>query len=266
VVDTTIALDTARMPNGPHKIQVALIDAGGNRTLSEPATVRVANAGLPNGTGASRFARIESWFDTKGSKHRTEAVVSYRHTRGITGRLLDEHGAPIAGAVLEVNATTDRPAGATRSLGQVITAADGTYHVLPRAGSSRAISVSYRAFGLDASATTSAKLKLQVRAGVSLSVSPRRVSARGTIRFAGRLQSVPGREGTQVVIYAVGSRSRDRIPVTTVRANAAGKFRYRYRFRNSTSGTMYRFRATLHSQANYPFATGSSPVVTVRIR
>ena len=45
-----------------------------------------------------------------------------------------------------------------------------------------------------------------------------------------------------------------------------GRFHYRYRFRNSTPGTIYRFRATLHSQANYPFATGSSPVVTVRIR
>jgi hypothetical protein len=83
---------------------------------------------------------------------------------------------------------------------------------------------------------------LSVGAGVTLSVTPRRVSSRGTIRFNGRLRGGPGRAGTQVVIYALGG-ARERIPVATVRASVEGKFRYRY-----------------------PYATGSSGTATVRIR
>jgi hypothetical protein len=79
------------------------------------------------------------------------------------------------------------------------------------------------------------------------------------------LRGGPGREGTQVVIYALGG-PRERIPVATVRSNARGRFRYRYRFRNSSPGTTYRFVATMHAQRSYPYATGSSNLATVRIR
>ncbi len=68
-----------------------------------------------------------------------------------------------------------------------------------------------------------------------------------------------------MVIYALGG-ARSRIPVATVRADSRGRFRYRYRFTNSSPGTTYRFRATMHAQRAYPYATGSSTVVRVRIR
>jgi hypothetical protein len=168
--------------------------------------------------------------------------------------------------VLDLTATATRPGSRTRTLGQVATDADGRFRYLPRAGSSRSVTIGYRAFHLETAPSATATVALRVRAGVMLSVRPRRVSPTGRIEFTGRLKGGPRRAGTQVVIYAVGTRSRDRIPVATIRANSKGRFRYRYRFRNGSPGVSYRFRATLHQQRSYPYATGSSRTVTVRIR
>jgi hypothetical protein len=262
----SIELDTTSIANGPHQLSLALTDAGGNRTESTPVTVTVRNPGAANGAHASRFARLEAWFETRSSRHRTSATVRYGRTRAIVGRLIDEAGAPISDATLDIAATAARPGATTRALGQVATDADGAFRYLPRSGSSRHLVIGYRAFHLDEAPAALATVGLNVRAGVVLSVRPRRVSAHGRIKIDGRHRGGPGREGTQVVLYAVGARTRDRIPVTTVRANAKGQFHYRYRFRASAPGTVYRFQARLHSQANYPYASGDSLPVTVRIR
>jgi hypothetical protein len=260
-LERTMTLDTTVISNGRHSVQVALTDAAGNRTLSAPVEVDVRNRGVPNGAGASQFATIESWFASRRSVRRTASVVGYGKTRAIAGRLTNEHGVGIAGASLDVAATTGRPGSRARVMGQVVTASDGAFTYTPRAGSSRRISVNYRAYTPDPSASAISEVMMQTRAGLSFSVAPKRVSSRGTIRFRGG----PGRGGTQVVIYALGGR-RARIPVATVRADSTGRFRYRYRFQNSSPGTTYRFRATMHSQRGYPYATGSSRPVTVRIR
>ncbi len=264
-LERTMTLDTTVISNGRHTVQVALTDAAGNRTLSAAVEVEVRNRGVPNGAGASQFATVESWFASRRSVRRTASVVSYGKTRAIAGRLTNEHGVGIGGASLDVAATTGRPGSRARVIGQVVTAADGAFSYMPRAGSSRRISVNYRAYTLDPSASAMSEVVMQTRAGLSFSVAPKRVSPRGTIRFKGRLRGGPGREGTQVVVYALGGR-RARIPVATVRADSTGRFRYRYRFQNSSPGTTYRFRATMHAQRAYPYATGSSRSVTVRIK
>ena len=57
VVDSTLVFDTGTLPNGSHNIQVALIDASGNRALSDPVAVVTRNGGQPNGVGASAAFR-----------------------------------------------------------------------------------------------------------------------------------------------------------------------------------------------------------------
>ena len=264
-VEKIVTFDTNQIANGPHEIAVAITDAGGNRTVSAPVNVKVHNPGAANGAHASRFARLDAWFETRSTRHRDSATLPYARTRAIVGTLVDEAGAPINDAVLDVSAVAARPGASTRSLGQVATDVAGRFRYLPRAGSSRKLTIGYRAFHLDTAPSATATLNLSVRAGVALNVRPRRVSSRGRIAFSGRLRGGPGRAGTQVVIYALGG-ARSRIPVATVRANAKGQFHYRYRFRNSAPGVTYRFRAVMHSQASYPYATGNSRDVTVRIR
>jgi hypothetical protein len=265
VTKGSIEFDTTSIANGVHQLSLAVTDAGGNRTVSAPVAVTVRNPGAANGAHASRFARLAAWFETRSSRHRSAATLRFGQTRAIVGTLVDESGAPISDAVLDISATASRPGSSTRSLGQVATDAAGSFRYLPRSGSSRKVTIGYRAFHLDTAASAIATLNVSVRAGVTLSVRPRRASSRGRITFSGRLRGGPGRAGTQVVIYALGG-ARSRIPVTTVRANAKGRFHYRYRFRNSAPGVTYRFQATMHSQSSYPYATGNSRPVTVRIR
>jgi hypothetical protein len=264
-LERTMRLDTTGIANGSHSLQLMLTDVAGNRTLSHPVQIEVRNRGVPNGAAASQFARLDAWLKSRGTARRTTGVVPFGRTRAIAGRLATPEGAPIVGAALDVSATTGRPGSRARVIGQVVTDGNGAFSYTPKAASSRRISISYRAYTLDAAASAVSDVVLQTRAGLAVSVSPRRVGARGTIRFRGRLRGGPGRAGTQVVIYALGG-ARSRIPVATVRADARGRFGYRYRFSNSSPGATYRFRAILHSQRSYPYATGSSRAVTVRIR
>ena len=104
-----------------------------------------------------------------------------------------------------------------------------------------------------------------MRARIALRVTPRRVANRGRITFRGRLVGGPGKAGAQVTIEAVGRDVRSRVPVTTLRTDARGRFRFSYRFLRSFAPFTYRFRARLMRQASYPYAGGASRIVTVRI-
>ena len=49
------------------------------------------------------------------------------------------------------------------------------------------------------------------------------------------------------------------------RANAEGKWEYQYRFETVSTGARFRFRARVRRQAGYPYATGSSRPIAVRV-
>jgi hypothetical protein len=214
----TLDLDTTALANGPHAIAIALTDAAGNRTLSPAVGVIVHNPGLPNGTRASWFARLDAWFEGGGRRHRAVTTASYGRSPGLTGVVLDEHGHPIAGSTLDVSVATSRAGAVPKPLPPVITDGHGRFHYLPRTGASREFTLSYRAFGFDDAPSATAKLTLRVRAWVTLAVRPRRPAPGGVIHFSGRLRGGPGRAGTQIVIYALAAGARKRIPVTTLRA------------------------------------------------
>jgi hypothetical protein len=74
--DGSIAFDTATLPDGPHSVAVALIDAAGNRTVSAAATVVFKNRRVANGANASRSAELRSWFREAGSRARRERCRS----------------------------------------------------------------------------------------------------------------------------------------------------------------------------------------------
>ena len=132
-------------------------------------------------------------------------------------------------------------------------------------GSSRRITLAYRPFDTDLTPATTAVVTLNVRAGVSLKVRPRRTTSRGRISFSGRLLGGPNRAGTQVQLFAVARKGRDRVPVATLRADRRGRFHFGYRFRRTFAPFTYYFQAVVPRQNSYPYATGSSKRVSVRI-
>jgi hypothetical protein len=265
-VARSFAFDTSGVSNGAHRVQIAAIDAAGNRTLSVPVDVRIANGATPNGAGASRGARLVARFESTGRRAgRDRARVRFGGTRAILGRLRDERGTPIANARVDVLATSRHTGARQVQKGVVTTRADGSFRFLPRRGPSRRFELAYRAFSLDPDPSATAAVTLGVRAGVRLDVRPRRTTSRGTIRFRGRLRGGPGRGGVQVTLYAVGRSVRSRVPVAVLKTNAAGRFGFRYRFVRTFAPFTYRFVAQVQRQRGYPYDAASSRRVTVRV-
>jgi hypothetical protein len=264
VADGTLVFDTAQIANGAHNVQVALIDAGGNRTLSDPVAIVTRNGGQPNGIGATRFARLRSWFRVRGRSMRA-STVAYGRRASVSGILTTADAKPIAHASIDVTSTARRQGARTRRLAPVETDARGRFRFTARAGSSRQLQFGYRAFTLDDAPVATADVLLNVRAGVRLRVRPSRISPRGRIAFTGRLLGGPGRRDTQVGLFAVARRGRDRVPVATLRADRRGRFHFSYRFRRTFAPFTYYFQAVVPRQNGYPYATGKSRRVSVRI-
>jgi hypothetical protein len=231
----TLLMNTTRVPNGVHQVTIALTDAAGNRTVSQPVRVTFRNGGTANGINANRFARIEAWFKTKSLRRPTSGTVSFGKTRRVVGRLLAPSGAPITGANLTVSTTARYPGARSRQLGMVQTDGKGRFRFRPPRGPSRTLRIDYRAFALDEAPAASADLALRVRAGVVLAIRPRRVGFGGRITFRGRLLGKPRRDGAQVALYAVPRRGRGEVPVAFLRADALGRFRYAYRLQRTNA-------------------------------
>ncbi len=98
--------------------------------------------------------------------------------------------------------------------------------------------------------------------------SPRAARASGArSRSAGSLRGV-ARGGVPVVVQGRAARLaplRPRSP--TPRRPASGRFKVRYRFRNAASrGRSFVFRARIRPAPRFPYETGYSKTVTVRVR
>jgi hypothetical protein len=194
---------------------------------------------------------------------RASRTVSFGRRATVHG-VLTSGGQPISGATVEVTSTDRRLGARGRTLPPLVTDAQGRFRFAPSAGASRIFEFAYRAFTLEEPVARSA-VRLNVRAGVRLRVHPRRVTTRGRIAFEGRLLGGPGRHGTQVGLFAVARRGRDRVPVATLRADRRGRFYFRYRFRRTFAPFTYYFQAVVQRQNGYPYATGRSTPVSVRI-
>jgi hypothetical protein len=258
--DVTLRVQTADIPNGTHIVQAFATDVGGNRTTSSPFLVTTQNGGQPNGVGASRLAELKVV-----RRGRSQRVLGHRRRATLVGRLQVPSGGPISGAQVSVQALTDLRGARWRDAGRVTTDSQGRFRYVATAGPSRTLRFTYRAFSLDPEPAAVADIDLRVRAGLTLSVRPRRVGPRGRISFRGRLLGGPGQAGDQVTLYAVAGRGRDRVPVAVVRTDRRGRFRFAYRFRRTIAPFTYRFRAKLPTQAGYPYAGAWSRTVTVKI-
>jgi hypothetical protein len=263
---TTLALDTATLPNGPHAVQASVTDAAGNETRSDPVAITARNGSRPNGRGASRFVKLAAWLRSRTAKQRASAVVPYGSVRTAEGRLTDAEGKPIGGAVLDVVSNVDRPGARDKRAGTVTTRDDGRFSYRIARGPSRDLRFEYKAYTLDPAPVSSAKVSLGVRAGFRLKLSPPKVRNGQRVVFRGQLKGGPARKGTRVTIDVLVPDARRRVPIGNVRADAKGRFRFGYRFRRTLVKARYRFQARLASQPGYPYRGATSRRVSVLVR
>ena len=272
----SLDIDTSKLPQGQHVVRVLLEDAAGNRTpIFGPVTRTITSSqaigpgsdpalrGAANGDGASDLARLTAHWGRRGS--RTLLVSRFGRTHVVRGRLRTADGAPIANAAIDmVSKTTAVNARELAKRAGPTTGADGGWRIaLPKGVSSRDVTFRYRSHVNDTIAAATASVRLRVRAGLHLTIHPRRARQGQAIRFNGRLLGGPlPRGGKQVVLLARASRG-GWVRFNVVRTDGGGRFRTTYRFRQA-GATVYRFRALSLSEAAYPYLAGGSNVVKVR--
>lgn len=287
-----IPFDTIRLADGTHHLVVSVTDAAGNATVVLDRKIDVANhPSLPtpeiggatdlalgagggtdsalsaaNGTPASSTASLSvRW--SAGARSALNSRFGLAHT--VTGRL-SVGGTPIAGAMVQAQFQPASLGARALQLAPARTAADGDFSVrLPASLPSGRLTLSYSARAGQAAPDVTAALTLTVPASLSLRVTPRSSHAGGTIRFAGTLRGVwLPRGGKQLVLEARASGSHPPGAWRQFRvldSGAHGSFHASYRFRLPGPVT-YQFRALSPHEADFPYATGASNVVSVRER
>jgi hypothetical protein len=293
-VSADLPFDTTALADGTHHLVVAVTDAAGNSVVALDRKIDVVNhppasppaaptqlgspappapasgapaPGAANGTPASAAAVLSAHW-SGGARSALTARLGGAHT--VTGRLLAPGGTPIAGAAVQARFLPACLGARPRSLAAARTGADGSFSLrLPASLPSGRLTLSYSARVGQPVPDVTRALTLTVPASLRLSVTPGVSHAGGTIRFAGALRGGPlPSGGKQIVLEARVSGSRPpgswrQFEVLSTRAH--GAFRASYRFRLA-GPIVYQFRATSPREADYPYASGESNVVSVRER
>jgi hypothetical protein len=261
----TIALDTARIPNGRHDVRLLVTDAtGANRTAVGPVAITVDNSGgrgTPNGSGPADAAKLTAGF--RGRRSKTLTVPMGKRVL-VEGRLTDTAGRAITNATLDV-AGVERRLGATEQmLAQTVTGADGRFKVTITGQPGRKLIVRYRAFSADTKPAASAELALKVRASASFKISSRNVRPPKKVTFSGALRGGAIPPGGKIVFLQVFQNGTWRT-FRDLRTDRKGNFRFVYSFKRRVKLSL-RWRMRVRRDASYPYETGTSRAYSMRVR
>jgi hypothetical protein len=214
-----------------------------------------------NGFHASERARMTVAFVRNGH---TQLSTRFGARPRIRGRLRDRHGRAIAFAEVVIQGRRRGAHSEWVNLGSARTHKSGRFSFrLPRDATSMEIRVIYRAH-LSGDVSASRRLVVKVRWNVRLHVSPRGVRNGQAVTFSGVLEGGRVRRLDKLVDMQVRIGRRWRTFATT-RASADGTFTYRYRFRRTFRAVTYRFRALCRYEVGFPYSSGTSSPLKVRV-
>jgi hypothetical protein len=274
-VAVDVPVDTTRFSNGEHTLKVTVQDAAGNTAVVYDGTISTANAsaigpssplalrGAANGTNASDQATLTArWARTSKAAFTSRYGAAGR----VSGHLTGTAGEPITAASLDVFETPAYHGAGERRIASVSTGPAGQWILtLPRNISSCVLRFAYRSHINDTVAAAIATLKLSVRAGIALTVTPRSASVGRKIFFSGVLHGVPVPEDGKQLVLEARSAGGEWIQFDTIHTNAKGRYRASYRFK-FPGPVIYRFRVVSPHEADFPFLEGASNIVTVHER
>jgi hypothetical protein len=218
-----------------------------------------APAPISNGVPASPEARLVATL----AHGRARRAVRFGRGAAVRVGLTDEAGRPIAAATLQVLTREARSGSEWRLAPGVTTGADGRALVGLTPGPSRRVRFEYRLHAADARPVVADEVRLDVRAGVTLKILPHRVRGGGSIRLRGRLLAAPATRLGMVITLQARERGRWR-DFESARTRRGGRFATRYRFTSGAHGS-FPIRALARAEASYPYATGHSRAVRIRV-
>lgn len=257
---------------GHRTLIVRVTDAGGETSVSAPFGIQAR--GPLNGANGGDGARLVAGFPAKvfrgeGKKRhavfvlRSTRLVSYGKGATIRGTLKGADGQPIAAADVRILVREARLGAQYVDRGGITSGDDGRVQLGVTPGSSRLFRLAYRAYKGDDAFVTRSTSTLNVRSRISVH-GPKRVRARGTAKFSGRLvgRPFPPRGVTldlQIFQPGVGWRV-----FATTRTRRSGTFTVRYHFQRANTGR-FTFRIRLRPNDAYPYSRGVSGRMRVRV-
>jgi hypothetical protein len=291
-----VSLDTSQLSNGSHHLLVEVTDAAGNATTVLSKTIEVANGSSSTGgqsqqgtggqagpaagqTGAGQAAGPQSnGTPASGQASLTASWVAAHRARlgdadtlltgdfgqaeTIAGRLTEPGGQAIAGAKIEIEARESYGGAASAAIGSATTGQQGRFTFHPQKQSaSEQLTLTYSPT-IGGRPVASQAVRLRVRAGVELHVSPGAVSAGGSIRLTGRILGTPIPSAGKQVVLEARSKGSSWLQFLVLRSGRNGRFTGTHHFR-LPGPVRYRFRAVCPEEADFPFATGNSNRVSV---
>lgn len=272
-------VDDERFGHGEYEFRVHAVDHAGNQAATQaladgsPATivlpVRVPTklrAGFPKKQSRRKLNR-------RGGKRRVvrrrvrvlapRGRVRLRRTASIRGRLVNNDGQPIAGAVVAVLSRPALPAGEFTAASLLQTDASGRFAYRVRGIRSRVLRFEYAGSALIHSSRTEVAVRVPA---VSSIRADRRLLLNGQrVTFSGRVRTRPVPRAGKLLEIQAYFRGRWRT-ISTTRTSKKGRWRFRYRFGATRGVVRYRFRARLPREGGYPFGTGRSRVLGVTVR
>ena len=275
VVDSRLVahLDDERFADGHYALRARAVDRAGNEAMTDSRDDGTkADLQLPIRistrlrAGARRAVIRRKGGRRMKSQPKTVLVKRLRTPIGtsprLEGTLTDATGHPVPDVGIAVySAGSDQAA--FSPTGQVRTDETGRFSYRTRSTRSRVIRFRYG--GSDHVRGSSADVALRVPASSTIHSSDQWVQNGDTVRFSGKLRTLPAPAGGKLLEIQAFFRDRWRT-FSTVRSNGRGRWSFEYGFGGTVGKVIYRFRVHIPREGGYSFETGNSRVESVTVR
>ena len=252
---------------GGRRLLVRVLDTGGNVAERGPYTVDVAtpsDRGAFNGVNATETGRITASF-TRGS-NRTRRTIGFLSKADVAGQLVNDAGAPIAGARVAV-LTRDVDDDKAKLRTYATTDGDGRFRYRATAYASRLYQFAWASHVNDVRYAANGYVSLRARASATLHSSPRSTRVGKRIKLYGRLAGKRPRRSVDIVAQGrAGSHGAWRT-FADGHIGRDGRFEVFYRFRDPASrGRSFSFRIKIERDSGFAYWGGYSRTARVRVR
>jgi hypothetical protein len=262
-----------RFPDGVYELRARAVDQAGNeRSTDKRDDGASALLALPLRIKArlavGRPKRVRA--RGAGGKRRYRIVLierprsNYGQTIPLRGRLTSPGGNPLAGREVQVSERTKVAGAGWRPIATLRTSHTGRFTFKALRGPSRTLR--FRFGGADTIRGRTALVRLGVRASTTLQASRGSVVNGEDVTFRGRVRGAPIPATGKLIELQARTRGGWRTFATTRASARTGRWSYAYRF-SATRGTVrYRFRARVPKESGFPYESGTSRPVGVRVR